>query len=289
MLQLSCSESNQIETQIEQYCTLSGTIYRIYRNTVITGAKIEIGNKVDSSDSQGKYKIENVTEGKITLTVTKHDYTTFETQLTLSSGDTTFNIGLTKYCPPTVTIDGQVYNTVKIGDQCWIKENLNVGTMIQGNQQTTDNGIVEKYCYNDDEANCETYGALYQWDELMNYSTENGAQGICPDGWHLPTEADFQHLLSLVDYDGNSLKHTSQGYGGGKSTNTSGFSALLAGSTFNDGTFHNLGRAGLFWSSTDRSHPVYSIYFILDNNTNRALFNSTYKISGLCVRCLKND
>ena len=61
--------------------------------------------------------------------------------------------------------DGNTYNTVLVGTQCWMKENLNIGNKIDGANQQTDNGLIEKYCYNDDDANCTTYGGLYQWNE----------------------------------------------------------------------------------------------------------------------------
>ncbi len=91
-------------------------------------------------------------------------------------------------CPgnPTVTdIDGNTYNTVQIGSQCWLKENLNVGEMINGNENMNNNGTIEKYCYGNDLANCHTYGGLYQWDEMMQYSTTQAVQGICPLDWHI--------------------------------------------------------------------------------------------------------
>jgi len=74
-------------------------------------------------------------------------------------------------CPgmPTVVYGGQTYNTVQIGTQCWLKENLNIGTKIPGTQNQANNGTIEKYCYNNDEANCAIYGGLYQWNEMMQY------------------------------------------------------------------------------------------------------------------------
>ena len=71
-------------------------------------------------------------------------------------------------------------------------QNLNVGTKISGSSEQINNGIIEKYCYYNDENNCNVYGALYQWDEAMRYSTTEGVKGICPSGWHLPTDADGQ-------------------------------------------------------------------------------------------------
>jgi len=93
-------------------------------------------------------------------------------------------------CQPfTDARDGKTYNTVLIGTQCWMRENLNIGTRIDGSQNQTDNGTIEKYCYDDLESNCDIYGGLYQWDEAMQYVTTQGVQGICPAGWHLPTDA----------------------------------------------------------------------------------------------------
>ncbi|MDR3668834.1 MAG: FISUMP domain-containing protein, partial [Ignavibacteriaceae bacterium] len=64
-----------------------------------------------------------------------------------------------------VNYSGQKYTTVQIGNQCWLKENLNVGVMINGSSEQTNNGIIEKYCYQNDPANCIKYGGLYQWNE----------------------------------------------------------------------------------------------------------------------------
>lgn len=80
----------------------------------------------------------------------------------------------TAACPPdcggpfTDPRDGRVYATAWIGSQCWMVQNMNVGIRINGNTNSTNNGIIEKYCYNDLETNCNVYGGLYQWDEMMD-------------------------------------------------------------------------------------------------------------------------
>jgi uncharacterized protein (TIGR02145 family) len=112
------------------------------------------------------------------------------------------------------------YHTVKIGGQCWMADNLDVGAMITGNINQTDNAVIEKHCYNNDLLNCAHYGGLYQWDEAMQYVTTAGAQGICPAGWHLPTQAEFGTLSTSVGGDGNALKAIGQGSGGGSGTKT---------------------------------------------------------------------
>ena len=104
-------------------------------------------------------------------------------------------------CPgtPSVTIGGQVYHTVQIFSQCWFNENLNVGNMIPGTQEMSNNNVIEKYCYNNKEDSCTKYGGLYRWDELMQYSTTSGIQGICPNGWHVPTVEEWKLLEGAVD------------------------------------------------------------------------------------------
>jgi uncharacterized protein (TIGR02145 family) len=102
-------------------------------------------------------------------------------------GETSFTCGVSSV----QDIDGNTYGTTQVGDQCWMTENLKVGSMVLGGVEQTDNGVVEKYCYGNDPLNCETDGGLYQWDEAMQYSTLEGSQGICPVGWHVPTDDEW--------------------------------------------------------------------------------------------------
>ncbi len=191
-------------------------------------------------------------------------------------------------CPgiPTVTYAGKTYNTVQIGPQCWLQENLDVGTMILGVDTMFNNNIIEKFCYNDEPANCNIYGGLYNWDEAMQYVTNEGAQGICPDGWHIPTLAEFQTLATTVNYDGNSLKAIGQGTGNGHGTNTSGFSALLAGYRFGSGFFYYLGLYANFWSSSEGAYYAYYLNLYFNGSTITLYYYG--KDFGLSVRCLKD-
>jgi uncharacterized protein (TIGR02145 family) len=100
---------------------------------------------------------------------------------------------------PTVEYEGQLYNTIQVFSQCWLKENLNVGEMIPGSQDMSDNGLLEKYCYNNNQVNCDIYGGLYQWDEMMLYTNLEGSQGICPNGWHIPSDEEWKLLEGAVD------------------------------------------------------------------------------------------
>lgn len=87
--------------------------------------------------------------------------------------------------------DEKSYATILIGTQCWMAENLNVGNRINGDIDQGDYGLPEKYCCDDLESNCDIYGGPYQWDEMMQYTTQQGSQGICFTGWHVPADAEW--------------------------------------------------------------------------------------------------
>jgi len=110
----------------------------------------------------------------------------------------------------TIEYEERTYHTVAIGEQCWLKENLNVGNPIAVENQQTNNGTIEKWCYDNNAGNCAIYGGLYQWDEMMEYTTTEGAQGICPVGWHIPSESDWNDLSNFLggDNPGGRLKAT---------------------------------------------------------------------------------
>ncbi|MBI9039057.1 MAG: hypothetical protein JEY97_13060 [Bacteroidales bacterium] len=174
-------------------------------------------------------------------------------------------------CPgiPTVTYEGQIYNTVLIGEKCWLKESLNVGIMIYGNEEMTDNNIIEKYCYDNDLANCNEYGALYQWNEMMQYSIIPGVQGICPSGWHIPSDEEWKLLEGTVDsqysvgdpiwsfsgwrgFDaGLNLKSINGWDNNGNGVDLYGFSALPGGKRLSDGDFVNLNEYSNIWCSDE--------------------------------------
>ena len=199
------------------------------------------------------------------------------------------NMIIERFCTgiPTVLYSGKTYNTIQIGAQCWLKENIDVGNMIHGVDTSKNNGIIEKYCYNDDSLNCTTYGGLYQWNEAMQYVTTPGTKGICPTGWHIPTIVEFQTLDTAVSSNGNSLKAVGQGTGSGAGTNTSGFFALLAGYRNIYGNFYQLGTFANFWLSTE--YDATRAYGIdLPSNYSYFVFNFNYKSCGFSVRCAKD-
>ncbi len=208
-------------------------------------------------------------------------------------------------CPgmPTVTdADGNLYNTVLLGSQCWMRENLRVGTQISGIDEMTNNDVVEKYCYDDDPSNCDKYGGLYQWDEIMNYTNYEGAQGICPVGWHIPSDQDWKYLemhLGLTQEEadapdwrgldeGNMMKTTTGWVEGGNGTNTSGFSLLPSGYRgAEDNGFNGVMENAYVWTSTPFS-DMQKWYRQVGHYEGKINRTYNYKGSGISVRCLKN-
>lgn len=192
--------------------------------------------------------------------------------------------GLTK-----ITFTGADYNVISIGKQCWMKENLNVGIMINDSLEMTNQDTVEKYCYDNQLSNCENYGGLYQWKEAMMYSLDEKAKGICPPGWHLPSFDEFQTLKHSVNSSGNALKSIGEGSGLGSGKNTSGFSALLAGMRFDDTNFGNFDFYGIFWSSTFDLRSYDASYYLYLNSENDDLLLDYGNINiGVSIRCVKD-
>lgn len=218
-------------------------------------------------------------------------------------------------CPGTPTLidyDGNVYNTVQIGAQCWMKENLKVTRDEAGN-------LIERLCYNNITENCELYGGLYLWVTMMNgssgsYSNPSGVQGICPNGWHVPSDAEWTELTdylinNYVDINtsnvGNKLKSCRQvnsplggdcntsahprwdAYTGVYGTNDFGFSSLPAGII--QGSFGSLGAYAFLWSATSNSNGwLWSRRFSLSSGVLDRV-SISYGISyGYSVRCLKD-
>jgi len=193
-----------------------------------------------------------------------------------------------------IDYSGQVYNLVEIGYQCWFKENLNIGTRINGSQDQQNNGTIEKYCYNDNESYCDEYGGLYQWDEAMQYVTSQGAQGICPDGWHIPTDGEWDELVGYLGGSGVAGgKMKEAGYAHWNSpntgaTNSSGFTGLPGGRRgYSSGSFGHLGNYGRFWSSTESGGSTAWRRHLSCNNDD-VHRNSYYKTYGFSVRCVQD-
>ena len=174
--------------------------------------------------------------------------------------------------------------------------------MINGSSEQTDNDTIEKYCYNDIASNCDTYGGLYQWNEMMQYVTTAGAQGICPAGWHLPTDAEWCTLENYIDAGtvsctavgwrgtdaGGNLKETGTAHWNSPNTgatNSSGFTGLPGGFRLQIKTFGNFMYYAYFWSSSGGSSnaTIRNLGYI-SAEVFRGTSNTTYGMSVRCVR-----
>ena len=207
-----------------------------------------------------------------------------------------------------VDYDGNVYQVVKIGSQCWMMENLKVTHYRNGDPipNVTDDSEWEAlstgaYCeYDNDPANVATYGRLYNW-----YAVDDN-RNIAPEGWHVPTDEEWKQLemylgMSQVEADGGGWRGTDEG---GKlkeagydhwydpnegATNESGFTALPGGVRFNNGPFSSMGQSANFWSSTLYSNDR-AWRRLLDMGSSQVHRNAGYqKHYGISIRCVKDD
>lgn len=210
-------------------------------------------------------------------------------------------------CGDPLEYAGQSYATIQIGDQCWMAENLNVGTMINGTTTMSNNSTIEKYCYSDDPANCTTYGGLYQWDEMMQYTTIESTQGICPTGWHLPSDAEWIDLTDYVSSQSGNLCNdnsiniakvlaaTSNWNSSGNlcaignnqlTNNATGFSALPGGLRTTSEYFASQSTAASFWSSSESVFNAWGrdLYY----NFPQVFRYDLNKSTGFSVRCVQD-
>jgi uncharacterized protein (TIGR02145 family) len=190
--------------------------------------------------------------------------------------------------------DGRTYNTVLIGTQCWMSENLDVGNFIPGTINQIDNGEIEKYCYNNNLTNCMTYGGLYQWNEMMQYSPLPPFQGICPTGWHIGTMSEWGILTTYLggtSIAGGKMKEVGYTHWippNTGATNESGFTALPGGNRFyGTGAFMDLQTKCYFWIS-EQYNSSQSFFMTLSYNNPGTIITYNYKNYGYSVRCLKD-
>ena len=210
-------------------------------------------------------------------------------------------------CPdPTVTdIDGNVYNTVGIGNQCWIKENLRVSSYNDGTliSVVTDNAAwtnpekgIRSWYNNDSTANEIPYGNLYNWYAVQGRDVSLSVdipfsyiyKNICPTGWHVPTDAEWTTLTTyLGDNPGTQMKKNDALWTTNSGTNSSGFSALPGGIRESDGSFYDIRNNAAFWSATGSGESAW--YRFLNSQIGGVAQVSLDKRSGFSVRCLKDS
>ncbi len=215
-----------------------------------------------------------------------------------------------------INYEGKTYRTVQIGTQCWMKDNLNVGIRVDNSnpnactQDDANNGIIQKYCKSNLESNCDTYGALYCWHTVMAFAstsdqvaTPTGVntphRGICPPGWHVPTDAELGTLETYAtnpgqacDQSRNSAPPAASCLGAGTrllSGGSLGFDMQLAGTIGYDAAAQ--GTYGELQSVTTSAYP--SSYFRQFTNASSTIGRQTWwghswRYNGKSLRCIKN-
>ncbi len=214
-------------------------------------------------------------------------------------------------CGNRLDYGGRDYATIRIGGQCWIKENLNVS---EG--ETARDCEIVKHCYNNDEGFCEIYGGLYNFYSASCKQEVEGAQGICPVGWRIPTDNDWATLeMELGMPEGEVRNYGFRGtYEGSKLAGRydlwkdgilrhsdffaiSDFNALPGGYQpgFNIRLFYNINESALFWSSTQINQesectfwePAYATREVVFNNT-RIKRDCHTRVNTAYVRCVRD-
>ncbi len=203
--------------------------------------------------------------------------------------------------------DNQTYLTVKIGEQVWMAENLNYAYLVKTAELDS-----LSFCYDNSADSCANYGRLYTWSAAMDSAarfSENGkdcgygttcsatgnVRGVCPDGWHLPSNEEWEVLSNFVadnmtggvDSVGYALKSTSGWKDDGDGSDAFGFGALPAGFRNGDGTFYDVLSYATFWSSTEDREYYFAISRFLKNNST-ALGTYNFKTHARSVRCVKD-
>ena len=187
-------------------------------------------------------------------------------------------VKLVSMCPATV-YKSVYYNTVRIGEQCWIKENLRygAGTLQTATSPTVSSTNAYRYYPNNTSNNLNTHGYLYNFAAICNGSTAtSGMQGICPSGWHIPTYAELvklrTHETDLTDANGFAMNYPGRVY---------------TGSTSGTGNFTDFGQYGTIWGINTNGAAV--VLMIDDNHKTGMLTTGANAALGYSLRCIKNQ
>lgn len=200
--------------------------------------------------------------------------------------------------------DGRTYKTVKIGNQTWMAENLNVSTYRNGDSipQFQENGKKMTFkmnvgwtsaskgawCYYETQGVIDTtYGKLYNWFVV------NDPRGLAPEGWHVASAEEWKQLCDTLggrNIAGKKMKSTNGWKKDGNGTNESGFEAFPAGARYDNGRFGERGEGGVWWSST-KFLGMIAYYFAISYKFDKLLFSFVHKspaLNGYSIRCVKD-
>ena len=203
--------------------------------------------------------------------------------------------------------DGQIYKTVKIGEQTWMAENLNYDDSIS-------------QCYNNELDNCTKYGRLYSWDATMNcrlfesigdcyqhhynnYELGIVSRGICPIGWHIPSDRELSNISALIHKNSNAIKSN---YGWNNDKNgydILGLNILPAGSyTLNKNLWIDMGESSCFWTTlqsaialsfySEKSEVVpqnEAFVYCISSQNQKIIENYVSKSNAYSIRCVKDS
>jgi uncharacterized protein (TIGR02145 family) len=195
-------------------------------------------------------------------------------------------------CGDALTYQGYGYATVQIGDQCWFAENLRSENYENGeaipsalsNAEWSSTTSGAAAAYNENASNLDTYGRLYNW-----YAVGD-ARGLCPSGWHVPTDGEWTVMTDHLGGEsiaGGHMKTTYGWSGGGNGTNSSGFSGLPGGYRDGYGYFSYAGSYGYWWSSTPYGPRAWSRYLSFSyENVGRTY--QRVRRDGFSVRCVRD-
>ena len=163
-------------------------------------------------------------------------------------------------------MEGNSYKTVKVGNQIWMAENLRVIRTAKGDS-------VQNRVYNDSLSNAGTYGRLYTWNAAMNDSIAEGSQGICPDGWHIPTDKEWETLIDSIENQAEALPDFNKA-----------LSLSFAG--FYNNSYQGINNSASYWSSTQAHDNAWKRYFHV--NLSKAFRYHERKTNAISVRCVKD-
>ncbi len=209
---------------------------------------------------------------------------------------------------PVLDSDGNSYSTVTVKSQCWMGENLRTktkpnGTCINGggNPPCADASVADngqgRACYGNNEANCKSNGALYKWTAAMNGSITEGAQGICPKNWHVPSDSELAFLEQYLTDDGqpcdpnrNQFNPNQCATAGAKLAigGSSGLDFPFAGVRTNAFTFMYAGGSSYIMSSSTSVSPAGTYARELNTGSDKV---GRYVFGGqaISLRCIKNS
>ncbi len=220
--------------------------------------------------------------------------------------------GLTEICAQTDNTftdsrDGRVYQTVTIGKQVWMAENLKYLPGVA--ESATGSGTTPYYYVYGYEgtnvedakstANYATYGVLYNWPAAMagsagSATNPSGVQGVCPTGWHLPSDAEWTELfdyLGGIAFAGGKLKEIGTTYWvspNAAATNETGFTALPGGRRVSSGAFESIGENGYWWGASDVS-TIFAMYWIMYYSNSNVFRMRSNKELGFSARCVRDN